>query len=165
MLENAGLQFVGCDESGNRMEVRSKYPISSLSWFLTPFKSESAFAYDQIVELQDHPFYIGVQFHPEFKSRPRRPSPPFTGTPISYAFMVIWESALPWMQHHSLPCSGVSRDIIALWFSTQVWYWQRLNAWEHLQISPMVVLELLSSVSCTPPGCSEGWEILLFSRK
>ncbi|KAF7063976.1 hypothetical protein CFC21_070426 [Triticum aestivum] len=52
MLENAGLQFVGCDESGNRMEI---------------------------VELQDHPFYIGVQFHPEFKSRPRKPSPPFTG--------------------------------------------------------------------------------------
>uniref|UniRef100_A0A453JZ80 Uncharacterized protein n=1 Tax=Aegilops tauschii subsp. strangulata TaxID=200361 RepID=A0A453JZ80_AEGTS len=31
MLENAGLQFVGCDESGNRMEVPSKHPISSLS--------------------------------------------------------------------------------------------------------------------------------------
>ncbi|KAM0911949.1 hypothetical protein ACQ4PT_013132 [Festuca glaucescens] len=42
MLEKAGLQFVGCDESGNRMEI---------------------------VELQDHPFYIGVQYHPEFKSK------------------------------------------------------------------------------------------------
>ncbi|NP_001146892.2 CTP synthase isoform X1 [Zea mays] len=52
MLESAGLHFVGCDESRNRMEI---------------------------VELQDHPFYVGVQFHPEFKSRPRRPSPPFTG--------------------------------------------------------------------------------------
>ncbi|CAN6329389.1 unnamed protein product [Urochloa humidicola] len=52
MLENAGLHFVGCDESGKRMEI---------------------------VELHDHPFYVGVQFHPEFKSRPRRPSPPFTG--------------------------------------------------------------------------------------
>ncbi|ONM33380.1 CTP synthase family protein [Zea mays] len=51
MLESAGLHFVGCDESRNRMEI---------------------------VELQDHPFYVGVQFHPEFKSRPRRPSPPFT---------------------------------------------------------------------------------------
>jgi hypothetical protein len=55
------------------------------------FKSESAFAYNQIVELQDHPFYIGVQYHPEFKSRPRRPSPPFTGVPISYALMVVRE--------------------------------------------------------------------------
>ena len=25
------------------------------------------------VELSDHPWYIGVQFHPEFKSRPNRP--------------------------------------------------------------------------------------------
>ena len=42
-------------------------------------KPEPACTYEQIVELQDHPFYVGVQFHPEFKSRPRRPSPPFTG--------------------------------------------------------------------------------------
>jgi len=26
-----------------------------------------------------HPFYLGTQFHPEFKSRPLRPSPPFVG--------------------------------------------------------------------------------------
>jgi Glutamine amidotransferase class-I len=25
----------------------------------------------------EHPFYFGTQFHPEFKSRPNRPSPPF----------------------------------------------------------------------------------------
>ena len=33
----------------------------------------------EAVELQDHPFYIGVQFHPEFKSRPDRPHPIFRG--------------------------------------------------------------------------------------
>ena len=27
----------------------------------------------------DHPFYIGVQYHPEFKSRPNRPHPLFRG--------------------------------------------------------------------------------------
>jgi len=27
----------------------------------------------------EHPFYLGTQFHPEFKSRPLKPSPPFTG--------------------------------------------------------------------------------------
>jgi CTP synthase len=32
----------------------------------------------EIIELRDHPFYIGVQFHPEFKSRPDRPHPLFT---------------------------------------------------------------------------------------
>ncbi|KAF7824435.1 CTP synthase-like [Senna tora] len=51
-LENAGLSFVGKDESGRRMEI---------------------------VELPGHPFFVGVQFHPEFKSRPGKPSPPFLG--------------------------------------------------------------------------------------
>jgi CTP synthase len=31
----------------------------------------------EIVELADHPWFIGVQFHPEFKSRPNRPHPLF----------------------------------------------------------------------------------------
>ena len=33
----------------------------------------------EIAELEDHPFYIGSQFHPEFKSRPLRPHPLFYG--------------------------------------------------------------------------------------
>lgn len=33
----------------------------------------------ETVELTDRPFYIGVQFHPEFKSRPNRPHPLFLG--------------------------------------------------------------------------------------
>ncbi len=31
----------------------------------------------EIVELQDHPWFVGVQFHPELKSRPVRPHPLF----------------------------------------------------------------------------------------
>ena len=31
----------------------------------------------EIVELKDHRWYLGVQFHPEFKSRPNRPHPLF----------------------------------------------------------------------------------------
>ncbi len=31
----------------------------------------------EIVELKDHPFMLGSQFHPEFKSRPHRPQPLF----------------------------------------------------------------------------------------
>jgi CTP synthase len=31
----------------------------------------------EIVELDNHPWFIGVQFHPEFKSRPNRPHPLF----------------------------------------------------------------------------------------
>ena len=51
-IEKAGLVFVGKDETGQRCEI---------------------------FELKDHPYYVGVQFHPEFKSRPGRPSPPFLG--------------------------------------------------------------------------------------
>jgi CTP synthase len=51
-IEEAGLVFVGKDESGQRCEI---------------------------FELDGHPYYVGVQFHPEFKSRPGKPSPPFLG--------------------------------------------------------------------------------------
>ncbi len=33
----------------------------------------------ETVEITDMPFYIGVQFHPEFKSRPNKPHPLFKG--------------------------------------------------------------------------------------
>ncbi|CAD6237640.1 unnamed protein product [Miscanthus lutarioriparius] len=51
-FERAGLQFVGKDESGKRMGI---------------------------IELPSHKFFIGAQFHPEFKSRPGKPSPLFLG--------------------------------------------------------------------------------------
>ncbi len=31
----------------------------------------------EIIEIKDHPFFVGTQFHPEFKSRPLRPHPLF----------------------------------------------------------------------------------------
>ncbi len=33
----------------------------------------------ETVELKEHPFFLGVQYHPEFKSRPNRPHPVFKG--------------------------------------------------------------------------------------
>lgn len=33
----------------------------------------------ETVELTDRPFYVGVQYHPEFKSRPNKPHPLFKG--------------------------------------------------------------------------------------
>ncbi|MDO9510004.1 MAG: CTP synthase [Candidatus Magasanikbacteria bacterium] len=33
----------------------------------------------EILELKNHPFFVGVQFHPEFKSRPLHPHPLFVG--------------------------------------------------------------------------------------
>jgi len=42
----------------------------------------------EIVEIPDHPFYLGTQFHPEFKSRPNRPHPlfaSFTAAALTFA--------------------------------------------------------------------------------
>jgi len=33
----------------------------------------------EILERENHPFFFGTQFHPEFRSRPDRASPPFVG--------------------------------------------------------------------------------------
>ncbi|NMB38782.1 MAG: hypothetical protein GX994_04310, partial [Firmicutes bacterium] len=33
----------------------------------------------EIIELPEHPWFIGCQFHPEFKSRPNRAHPLFKG--------------------------------------------------------------------------------------
>jgi len=33
----------------------------------------------EIVEVTDHPWYVAVQYHPEFKSQPNKPHPLFTG--------------------------------------------------------------------------------------
>ncbi|KIW59518.1 CTP synthase, variant [Exophiala xenobiotica] len=48
----SGLNFIGKDDKGERMEI---------------------------IELKDHPFFVGVQFHPEYLSRVLRPSPPYLG--------------------------------------------------------------------------------------
>ena len=49
-LAEAGLRFTGSTENGT---------------------------YVEIVELPDHPFFLGCQFHPEFKSKPLEPHPLF----------------------------------------------------------------------------------------
>eukprot|EP01113_Clastostelium_recurvatum_P025011 TRINITY_DN299_c0_g2_i1.p1 TRINITY_DN299_c0_g2~~TRINITY_DN299_c0_g2_i1.p1 ORF type:complete len:618 (+),score=146.01 TRINITY_DN299_c0_g2_i1:48-1901(+) len=51
-LQEAGLNFVGHDTEKVRMEV---------------------------IELPKLDYFVGVQFHPEFKSRPKKPSPVFVG--------------------------------------------------------------------------------------
>eukprot|EP00933_Yihiella_yeosuensis_P070539 TRINITY_DN78659_c0_g1_i1.p1 TRINITY_DN78659_c0_g1~~TRINITY_DN78659_c0_g1_i1.p1 ORF type:complete len:679 (-),score=145.79 TRINITY_DN78659_c0_g1_i1:238-2274(-) len=53
-MEKKGLIFSGQDESKERMDIVE-------------------------LPLSEHPFYLGVQFHPEYKSRPGLPSPPFFG--------------------------------------------------------------------------------------
>lgn len=33
----------------------------------------------EIMELPNHPYYVAIQFHPEYLSRPLKPSPPYLG--------------------------------------------------------------------------------------
>lgn len=47
----------------------------------------------EIVEVEDHPFFIGVQFHPEFKCRPLEPHPVFKGFIDAAANLALGESA------------------------------------------------------------------------
>jgi CTP synthase len=51
-LQAKGLTFIGKDDTGVRMEV---------------------------IELKDHPWFVGVQFHPEYISRVLHPSKPYLG--------------------------------------------------------------------------------------
>lgn len=51
-LSASGMPFVGKDEKGERM---------------------------QVLELADHPYFVGLQAHPEFCTRPLNPSPSFLG--------------------------------------------------------------------------------------
>ncbi len=51
-IEESGLEVVGVNPESNLVEI---------------------------VELKNHPYFIGTQFHPEFKSRPLHPHPLFVG--------------------------------------------------------------------------------------
>ncbi|KAH9768130.1 CTP synthase [Citrus sinensis] len=80
VLEEAGLKFVGKDETGKRMEILELYSLSVVCHVTKlDLKFFCFLRYPQILELPSHPFYVGVQFHPEFKSRPGRPSALFLG--------------------------------------------------------------------------------------
>jgi len=59
----------------HRYEVNPEY-IDELETDGLVFSGEATHRME-ILERDDHPFFIGTQFHPEFRSRPTRASPPF----------------------------------------------------------------------------------------
>ena len=63
-IEAAGWRFTGRSECGTRMEIG---------------------------ELDGHPFFVASQFHPEFKSKPQRPSPLHQG---------LVDAAIAYMEGH-----------------------------------------------------------------
>ncbi len=60
----------------------------------------------EIMEIRDHPFFVGVQFHPEFRSRPNRPHPLFR------EFIGVAADTLPDGSQRSLPLEG--REVAAV---------------------------------------------------
>jgi len=74
-FEKHGLHFTGCDLEKERMEVNINFIF---------FKDNLNFV-AKIFELKDHPFYFGVQFHPEFKTRIFDPAPVFLAFLLSSA--------------------------------------------------------------------------------
>jgi CTP synthase len=63
----------------HRYEFNNAYrePLTARGLTLSGVSPDSRLV--ETVELTDRPFYIGVQFHPEFKRRPNRPHPLFLG--------------------------------------------------------------------------------------
>jgi CTP synthase len=61
----------------HRYEFNPAYeePLKKAGLVLTGKSPDGKFG--EIVELQGHPWFLGCQFHPEFKSRPRNPHPLF----------------------------------------------------------------------------------------
>ncbi len=62
----------------------------------------------EIIELKDHPWFVGCQFHPEFKSSPMTPHPLFVHfirAAISHARMQDWK------EHKAPPAHAPSEDV------------------------------------------------------
>lgn len=77
-LESKGLNFIGKDDTGVRMEI---------------------------IELKDHPWFVGVQYHPEYLSRVLEPSKPYLGFIAASAGLLPAVTAQ--MEHENL-ANGVN---------------------------------------------------------
>lgn len=63
----------------NRYEINDAYIhyLEDHGMVVSAVNPETSFA--EIVEVKNHPWYVGCQFHPQFKSRPLQPHPLFLG--------------------------------------------------------------------------------------
>jgi CTP synthase len=52
---------------------------------------------------QDHPFFIGLQAHPEFCTRPLNPSPPFLGFVAAASGQAVLDEQLEFQSNHFQP--------------------------------------------------------------
>jgi CTP synthase len=63
----------------HRFEFNNKYrkPLEALGFVVSGHSPDGRLV--EVIELRDHPWFVASQFHPEFKSRPNKPHPLFTG--------------------------------------------------------------------------------------
>ena len=79
-IEKAGMKFVGRSDDNERMEI---------------------------LELDNHPYFVAVQYHPEYISRPLKPSAPYLG--------LIWVGLTPTTGRDSHRCVAAFSFQGCLW--------------------------------------------------
>jgi CTP synthase len=86
---SAASQAYGCSEIGerhrHRYEVNQEYlgRMVESGLLVSGLSPDGKFV--EIIEIEDHPWYVGCQFHPEYRSKPLKPHPLFRDF-ISAAF-------------------------------------------------------------------------------
>jgi len=76
-------KLYGQDEIGerhrHRFEFNSNYreQMEEAGLLIAGISPDGTLA--EIIEIPDHPFFVAVQFHPEFLSKPTKPHPLFSG--------------------------------------------------------------------------------------
>jgi CTP synthase len=63
----------------HRYEFNVKYrePMEEKGFVISGTSPDGTLA--ELIELRDHPYFIGCQYHPEFQSKPNKPHPLFKG--------------------------------------------------------------------------------------
>lgn len=61
----------------HRYEVNNYYREDIIRQGMIPSGLSPDYRLVEIIELENHPWFVGVQFHPEFKSKPNQPHPLF----------------------------------------------------------------------------------------
>ncbi len=91
----------------HRFEFNNKYrePLETAGLLASGLSPDGRLV--EISELVDHPFMLGVQFHPEFRSRPNRPHPLFA------EFINVAKSVLREGGQHKLPLEQAHESIKA----------------------------------------------------
>ena len=93
-IETKGMVFVGHDEEGQRMEIlelKGNLLVTiAMRLSLTVHNlSQKCFEWHCYIHVTcvssppshciDHPYFVGIQYHPEYLTRPMKPSPPYLG--------------------------------------------------------------------------------------